>query len=599
MTDLDFASIFEQLPDALAVCDDEGRLTAMNARARELLGAKAGDTVHLDLRARETVRQIRLTDAASQEFYLADVQVTGARRARVSASLHPLDGGGYRVTLSGDGPSGTLTPNLRMMEALVNVGRHLELFRTADKTLALFEACFADIFPEYSFRIVLDGEVLHEHSAWGGGATGQPFDVDPRGLVRVEELAFDGAAAGWRAPMHGHSGVRGYLQVERQSTEKFRVSERQAFETFNQQLSLALGRVTVDRDVAVGPIIDQLDAIVVVCDSRRRIQVVNRTFETLAGSHGVAGRDIVDFFEASGAAKIRTTAAGVMAGQEADVFEAGLLHAGRSPVSLRIQIAANRSGESDKAAGFILTGQQSEVNLVEIEARMTRAEQLLNVGQLASGVAHELKNPLTSILNYAEYLLMKYQDSLFEDRDSDRLRRIIEGVERIDTFVNDLVVLARPSETEVSQTVDLHAVVRESGLICEVALRQSQTQFQVDLADRPLRVMGSPHQLKQVFVNLITNATKAMEEEPGTIKISTWSDDGMVYAEVADDATGMSAETMGHIFEPFFTTRAGRGGSGVGLALVKTIIERHGGSVSVDSELGIGTTFTIVLPEAE
>ena len=286
-----------------------------------------------------------------------------------------------------------------------------------------------------------------------------------------------------------------------------------------------------------------------------------------------------------------------IAGEEAKAFEAHLANERHGSVRLRVRVATMRTRDGRTAPGFVVTGQQNELSLLELEDRLTRAEQLLNVGELATGVAHELKNPLTSILNYADYLLRKYQGSFFEDRDSERLRRIIEGVERIDNFVRDLVVLARPVETDM-QRIELHAVIRESGLMCDVALRQSAATLHVDLDPRPPAVIGSPHQLKQVFVNLLVNAAKAMPQGGGTITVATRIHAGAVSCHVTDDAEGMSDETLARIFEPFFTTREGRDGSGLGLALVRTIVRRHGGEVTVDSELGRGTTFTIRLPLA-
>jgi signal transduction histidine kinase len=599
-TTVDFHTIFESLPDPIAVCDDEGRLVAMNREARALLGVDPDEDVRLNLRSRETVRQMRMTPtgAPSGDFYLADVPVEGAVRPRVSASLHPIGESGFRVHFS-VGPDGrSVSPNVRIMESLVNVGRHLELLKSPDKTIALFAASLADVFGRYSFRIVLGEDVRHDQAAWGGGARSDVSTTTAGPNVPADELIFEGAGRGWRMQITGPGGPMGYLQVERQEDQKFRVAERQAFETFVQQIGLAASRFGVENNIsAVGPIIDQLDAIVVVCDARRRILVCNRTFEAMVGSSPV-GLDILEFVDEQARPRLRTSAAAVMAGGESEPIDLHLRTHEEGQVSLRVHIAPAHGGSGGSHTGFVVTGQHSELSLVELEERMTRAEQLMNLGQLATGVAHELKNPLTSILNYAEYLLRKYEDSFFEERDSQRLQRIIDGVQRMDDFVQDLMVLARPSDGERRQ-VSLHTLVRESGFMCEVALRQARSRLKLRFMEDDPIIVAQGNQLKQVFVNLFANAAESMGEEGGEIAVQTHRDEEWVVVAVADDGAGMDEETVERVFEPFYTTRDGRGGSGLGLALVRTIVRRHGGEIEVDSELGVGTTFTIRLPLVE
>lgn len=604
MTDsVDFQGVFENLPDPIAVCDEHGAVLAVNKAARQYLVVDDAAGLRIDLHNRETVRQIRMTNVSAAEFFLADIGVEGAGRHRASASFHPLgSGGGYRVVFAA-GPDGRpVSPNIRMLEQLVNVGRHLELFKSADKTLALFAASFVEVFPAYSFHISLDDHrAQHVHRGWEGATPTELVPGSGAGHLPATELMFAGASRGWRAPI----GDIGQLVVERADDVKFGVSERQAFETFSQQLSLALSRVYAPESsgassdqMLVGPIIDQLDAIVVVCDPRRRVLVSNRTFEALIGSVDIAGRDLLEFFDEPERAQLRMAAAGVMASSEGQMVEAHLCTA-EGKVALRVHFAP--AGTSDGEGGFVVTGQQGEMSLMELEERMTRAEQLMNLGELATGVAHELKNPLTSILNYAEYLLAKYQPQEtqaragFDERDAERLKRIIAGVGQIDEFVKDLVTLARPNEGQVAP-VSLHSVLHESVMMCEVALAQASTSVRLELGEEPPTVPGFRNQLKQVFVNLIANAGKSMPEGGGTIVLRTAIEGDFVVCRIIDDGAGMSPATLQRIFEPFFTTRENRGGSGLGLALVQTIVQRHGGTIAVESELGVGTSFVITLP---
>lgn len=595
---VDFQDIFERVPEPIGVCDEDGWVHAVNSAARSLLRPFQGQRLRLHLGIRETVRQMRMTEGGLQEFYMADVQVDGAARSKASVSLLPLREGGYRVAFQASPHSG-LPVNLRLLESLVNVNRHLDLFKSADKVVALFASSFGEVFPDYAFHMRVErprgAPMIYQHNAWDRPA--QKVE-----LFGAEDTLFWAEShSSFRLVLDDIGAQEGFFQFERREDSKFSVVERDAFEAFAQQLSFALGRLWHREDFSlVTPIIDQLDAVVLICDARRRIRVCNQTFEALALDGDPVGRDLLDFFSESSRAALRTAAATVMAGGEAEPIDAALVNgdgSGSSQVIMTIHVAANAAGR-DASQGFIVTGQQNEINLVELEKRLNRAEYLMNIGQLATGVAHELKNPLTSILNYADYLLRKYDDSFFEERDRDRLRRIIEGVEHIDAFVEDLVALARPTD-EAADPVDIHAVIRESGMLCELKLRESNSDLHLEFGESARMVRGSRSQLKQVFVNLISNAASAMSGRGGTVTVSVEASQTWLDVEVIDDGAGMSEEVRERIFEPFFTTRDGHGGTGLGLAIVHSIVARHEGAIEVDSEEGHGTTFRVRLPRSD
>jgi PAS domain S-box-containing protein len=223
-------------------------------------------------------------------------------------------------------------------------------------------------------------------------------------------------------------------------------------------------------------------------------------------------------------------------------------------------------------------------------------DDLHRLGQLALGLAHELKNPLTSIMNYADYLLQKYRGQLFEKRDGERLQRIVEGVERIDAFIRELLKAAGPEDTTMEEFC-LHRAINEALCLCEAVLTEHEVTVVQRLDAQRTVMLGSGHGMMQVFANLITNAARAMPEgRPGNIEITTDDDDDCIVARVVDDACGMTAETLSQIFEPFFTTRRHQEGSGLGLPLVRRLVVRHRGSISVTSTPGKGSIFTVRLP---
>ena len=164
-----------------------------------------------------------------------------------------------------------------------------------------------------------------------------------------------------------------------------------------------------------------------------------------------------------------------------------------------------------------------------------------------------------------------------------------------------VVVLGPPSapqaKAEVPRTIDLGHTLQSVRKICETTLDKTiELRFEVP----PGRFMAyaDPTQMEQVFLNLLVNAGHAMENSPGSITISTWCREGDVFVQVADSGCGIPAEIRQRIFEPFFTTKEVGKGTGLGLSISYDIIGKHGGEITVESETGLGSSFTVRLPVA-
>jgi two-component system NtrC family sensor kinase len=212
-----------------------------------------------------------------------------------------------------------------------------------------------------------------------------------------------------------------------------------------------------------------------------------------------------------------------------------------------------------------------------------RAERLATLGELAAGVVHELNNPLTSITVYAEYLVRKFESQGAEDADLGKLRRIGASAQRILRFSRDLVQYARPSGRDL-EPVDLASVVRQSVSICDHLVERGGIALAVELDPELPVVQAISGQLEQVFINLITNAVHGVES-PSTVLL-----------EVADSGPGVAEEDRDRIFEPFFTTKPDGKGTGLGLPIVRNIVEQHHGQITVHrGDLG-GAAFRIILP---
>jgi signal transduction histidine kinase len=228
-----------------------------------------------------------------------------------------------------------------------------------------------------------------------------------------------------------------------------------------------------------------------------------------------------------------------------------------------------------------------------------RAERLATLGELAAGVVHELNNPLTSITVYAEYLVRKLESQGAEQPDLEKLRRIGASAQRILRFSRDLVQYARPSGRDV-EPVDLAAVVRQSVSICEHLVERGGISLAVEVDPELPVVQAVSGQLEQVLINLITNAVHAVENANGAggrVLVRAQSESqSAVLIEVADSGPGVADEDRDRIFEPFFTTKSDGKGTGLGLPIVRNIVDQHRGEISVArSDLG-GAAFRVVLP---
>ena len=234
------------------------------------------------------------------------------------------------------------------------------------------------------------------------------------------------------------------------------------------------------------------------------------------------------------------------------------------------------------------TTEQSTVVLVEdvteqqaLETQLVQSEKLAAVGQLVSGVAHELNNPLTSIAGLSEFLLEQKE---LGKKDRGHLQVIQEQAVRAGRIVRNLLTFARKGSGE-QLPVDLNDVIRRTLSLTSYDMKLNDITVTRELSGALPEVMGDRHGLQQVVLNLITNAAQAVAENPRErareITVSTWFD-GQVHLRVADTGPGIPEQVLQSVFTPFFTTKEPGKGTGLGLSITYSIVESHGGRITIE-----------------
>jgi two-component system, sporulation sensor kinase E len=255
-------------------------------------------------------------------------------------------------------------------------------------------------------------------------------------------------------------------------------------------------------------------------------------------------------------------------------------------------------GEKTRALVFL-----KDVTLKRFhEFKLIQAEKMSSIGVLATGVAHEINNPLTSVAGYAEALLRRFSDEPALNEDGrlevfpNYLKVIIRESYRCKKIIDSLLNFSRRSDGFVGRA-DINGILLEILELLRHQANYGNIDVVTNLTENLPIVHGDPSELRQVFMNLIINACHALKDG-GLVEISTnrSDDDQEVYVRIRDTGCGIARDVIDRIWDPFFTTKDAGKGLGLGLALTYNIVKRHGGDIRVESTVGEGAQFTVLLP---
>ncbi len=233
--------------------------------------------------------------------------------------------------------------------------------------------------------------------------------------------------------------------------------------------------------------------------------------------------------------------------------------------------------------------------LQQTQQQLAQAAKLASIGELAGGMAHEINNPITSILALASHMAEREKDSGLSARSRKNLQTIVKQAERVANLVGGLLSFSRQSQLHISD-VDVRDLLETAIELVHFRLEAAGIEVVRDIPAGLPAVQGDASRLTEVFVNLLSNAADAMSKGGRlTVRAVHHAEDGAVRVEVQDTGTGIAAEDLPRIFDPFFTTKAPGRGTGLGLSISHGIVKDHGGEIWAQSEPGVGTTIVVSL----
>jgi two-component system sensor histidine kinase HydH len=263
----------------------------------------------------------------------------------------------------------------------------------------------------------------------------------------------------------------------------------------------------------------------------------------------------------------------------------------KDDLGVRHTVLLNRIAIIDRGGSFVgsLLMMQDLSLVKQLEKDLRRSERLAALGKMAAGVAHELRNPLSSIKGLALVLQSKFDS---ENKDRETAGILVQEVERLNRSISELLDYARPQTLKKTE-VNLHDILNKAVSLLSMDAEACGVSIELHCEKEMDPIMADGDKLNQVFLNLFLNAIQAMAEG-GTLSVSTEKTESGIQISVSDTGCGISSKDLARVFDPYFTTKPE--GTGLGMAMSAKIVEEHGGSITLVSTVGQGTSVAVKLP---
>jgi two-component system NtrC family sensor kinase len=619
-----FQAFFDMVDAPAALCDPSLRVLTANPAFEILCGSKELTGIPLG-EVMERVPEAAPDEGLSQEVEVRcrtgqSVTLTFSRRgATVAVVARALSPVGDSLAAAGR----ALIEQARVESVLLELGRNVAGATSEEELVATVARGVKRLFPGRTFCVrITDPRTLALTSLYAEGrmreggrdviwlksSAVEKTHMVTRGLppdkVKLTSsdipLIFHGSVRGLCAPLVASGQLFGAVNVEYPAgLSADLVSDERVLIQLANQVSVAVRNAKlIDELTFVRKYLEELlehaNALILVVNRERKIVVFNRALTdiTAFAKPEVLGQDLLNFIPESERLKVMRVLAASIGGEPISSFETRVTARDGKEVKVAFATSAVMTQQGE-VEGVIAIGQDL-TRMRELERRVIQAEKLASLGQLAASVVHEINNPMTAVSTYADALLKRaIGQPKSEPSDIEKYRKISENSDRVLRFTRDLVSYARPAQ-EKPEEVDLNATVERAIGFCEHVLQKHGVKLERGFGELP-HFLAVRQNLVQVFVNLITNACHATSTG-GVVTITTRAEGAHVLAAVTDTGSGIAPEVQARIFEPFFTTKPDGKGTGLGLSIVQGILENHGGSISVQSTIGVGTTFTLKFP---
>lgn len=224
------------------------------------------------------------------------------------------------------------------------------------------------------------------------------------------------------------------------------------------------------------------------------------------------------------------------------------------------------------------------------QIQMEHADRLATTGEMAAGIAHEIKNPIAGVLGA---LHIFNNETKVDDERKEIIAEMIAQLERVNYAINDLLSYARPVKPEFVE-IDIAEIIRRTIGLLSPQSKQINADIRTNLTSNKISINADKKQIQQILWNITLNALQALDGK-GVVDVLVYDSETKVKIEVRDTGRGIPAEQLSCVFQPFYTTK--HKGTGLGMTITKRIIEQHGGTISIESHVNVGTTVTIILPK--